>query len=55
MILGLVASGRTDQAIARQLRISRSTVQRHIRGLMGTLGARTRFQAGVQTSRRGWL
>jgi DNA-binding CsgD family transcriptional regulator len=54
-ILGLVASGLTDEAIARQVRISRSTVQRHIRELMNALGARTRFQAGVQASRRGWL
>jgi len=37
------------------LRISRSTVQRHIRGLMDSLGARARFQAGGQASRRGWL
>ena len=54
-ILALVASGLTDEAIARQVRISRSTVQRHVRELMDVLGARTRFQAGVQASRRGWL
>jgi DNA-binding CsgD family transcriptional regulator len=54
-IMGLVAAGLTDETIARQLGVSRSTIQRRIRELLDLLGARTRFQAGVQASKRGWL
>jgi DNA-binding NarL/FixJ family response regulator len=31
------------------------TVRRRISGLMIELGADTRFQAGVEAARRGWL
>jgi DNA-binding CsgD family transcriptional regulator len=53
--IGLMAAGVTDEAIARRLRLSRRTVVRRIAALMDRLGATTRFQAGVQAARRGWL
>ncbi|MFD0634820.1 LuxR C-terminal-related transcriptional regulator [Catenulispora yoronensis] len=45
----------TDEAIARQLHISARTVQRRVSVLMEELGARNRFQAGVQAVRHGML
>lgn len=51
-IMALLLSGLTDQAIARQLGVSYRTVQRRIAALMHTLGAQTRFQAGVQAALR---
>ena len=52
-ILALLAAGATDTVIARQVRVSQRTVERHIRQVMDSLGASTRFQAGVQAARRG--
>jgi DNA-binding CsgD family transcriptional regulator len=54
-LLGLLAAGLTDEAIGRQLDWHPRTVQRHVRDLMTELGAQTRFQAGLQAARRGWL
>ncbi|HEY3632029.1 MAG TPA: helix-turn-helix transcriptional regulator [Jatrophihabitantaceae bacterium] len=54
-ILTLMASGATDEVIARRLNLSRRTVVRHSASLLERLGATTRFQAGVQASRLGWL
>lgn len=54
-ILGLLATGATDQMIARSLGVSTRTVERRIRSLMEHLGSATRFQAGVQAARRGWF
>lgn len=54
-IVALLASGLTDASIGRELNISERTVQRRIVHLQGRLGARTRFQLGVQAARQGWL
>ncbi len=54
-ILTLMAAGASDATIARQSGISQRTVERRVRALMDQLGAGTRFQAGVQAARRGWL
>ncbi|MFD4398224.1 LuxR C-terminal-related transcriptional regulator [Kitasatospora sp. NPDC058478] len=54
-ILTLMASGATDDAIARRLGLGRRTVVRRVSALLAQLGATTRFQAGVQAARRGWL
>ncbi len=54
-LLGLLAAGLTDHAISRQLQLHPRTVQRRVRGLLEQLGAMTRFQAGLQATRRGWL
>lgn len=54
-ILRLMAAGAPDASIARQAGVSQRTVERRLRSLMDRLGAETRFQAGVQAVRRGWL
>lgn len=54
-ILSLLATGATDQQIARNLGVSTRTVERRVAALMQTLSAGTRFQAGVQAARRNWI
>lgn len=54
-ILALMVSGAADAVIARQVGISQRTVERRVRRLLELLGAGTRFQAGVQAARRGWV
>ncbi len=54
-ILSLLSDGRSDSTIARESGISLRTVERRVRSLMDRLGAKTRFQAGVQAARRGWI
>lgn len=55
VLLGLLASGLKDEAIARQLDVHVHTARRRISALLIHLGAATRFQAGLQATRRGWL
>jgi DNA-binding CsgD family transcriptional regulator len=50
-MIALMASGLTDEATARALGISRSTVQRRINDLMQAAGVRTRFQLGLALAR----
>lgn len=54
-LLGLLATGATDEVIARTFGWSIRTVQRHVHDLMRAVGARTRFQVGMEAVRRGWL
>ena len=54
-ILELLVAGTKDESIARQLGLSLRTVRRRVAELMDELGARTRFQAGVEAMRRGLL
>jgi DNA-binding CsgD family transcriptional regulator len=54
-LLMVMAAGATDQAISRQLHISVRTVQRRVRALMDRLEAGTRFQAGMNAAKRGWI
>ncbi|GAA1597346.1 LuxR C-terminal-related transcriptional regulator [Kribbella karoonensis] len=54
-LMTLLAAGFKDDAIARQLALSSRTVGRRVAELMETLGARTRFQAGIQAQRRHLL
>jgi DNA-binding CsgD family transcriptional regulator len=54
-ILFLLSAGLKDEAIARSLRVSRRTVQRRVSEVMDRLGARTRFQAGMQAVVQGWV
>jgi hypothetical protein len=54
-LLPLLTIGMTDQAIADHLGWHERTAHRHLRGMMHRLDAATRFQAGYQAVRRGWL
>lgn len=54
-LLQQLAAGEHDEQIARRLGLSLRTVRRRVAGLMSELGADTRFQAGVEAARRGWL
>ncbi|MER7763717.1 hypothetical protein [Streptomyces sp. NPDC097619] len=54
-LLGLMAGGLKDEAIARQLGVHVHTARRRINALLGELGATTRFQAGARAALRGWL
>jgi len=54
-LLSLLAAGLTDAAIAGHLGTHPRTVQRRVRELLDRLNAGTRFQAGLQAVRRGWL
>ncbi|MFH8617915.1 helix-turn-helix domain-containing protein [Streptomyces sp. NPDC017979] len=52
-LLSLSAAGLTDRAIARRLGVAQRTVERRMRRIMNALGARTRFQAGLQAAGHG--
>lgn len=51
-LLALLATGLKDEAIARELGVSVRTLGRRTAALLDVLGARNRFQAGVQAERR---
>jgi hypothetical protein len=55
LLLVQLARGAKDEQIARTLGISLRTVRRRIATLMVELGVDTRFQAGAEAVRRGWL
>lgn len=54
-LLEQLAGGAQDEQIARRLGVSLRTVRRRIAELMTDLGVDTRFQAGVEATRRGWF
>ncbi|GAA1952434.1 helix-turn-helix domain-containing protein [Kitasatospora viridis] len=54
-LLTMLAGGAKDAAIIRALGITQRTLTRRVGRLLTLLDARTRFQAGLQASRRGWL
>lgn len=54
-LLGLLAAGLKDEAIARRLGVHVHTARRRISRLLAALNAETRFQAGAQAATRGWL
>ena len=54
-ILRLMATGHTDESVARRLDLSVRTVRRSIADLTERLAAASRFQAGVNAVRSGWL
>lgn len=54
-ILSLLASGATDDSIGRLMGFSARTAHRRVRELVARLGVDTRFQAGVQAVKLGWL
>jgi len=54
-VLRLLAQGHTDETVARKLGVSVRTSRRITASIAGRLGVRSRFQAGVEAARRGWL
>lgn len=54
-ILLLMGAGLKDEAIARQMGMGARTVQRRVSRLMEVMGVQTRFQAGLQAGKLGWL
>jgi len=52
-ILALLASGYRDAEVARSTGTSIRTVRRHMAEMMRVTGASTRFQVGLEASRRG--
>jgi DNA-binding NarL/FixJ family response regulator len=51
-VLALIAAGRDNPDIARELYISNSTVKRHVEAILGKLGVENRVQAAVTAVRR---
>ncbi|MEU8192520.1 helix-turn-helix transcriptional regulator [Microbispora amethystogenes] len=54
-VLRLAAQGLSDDAVARRLGVSVRTVRARFAEAMAELGAQSRFHAGVEAARRGWL
>ncbi|MEV5574473.1 LuxR C-terminal-related transcriptional regulator [Spirillospora sp. NPDC052269] len=54
-VLELMAQGVDDDAIARRLKISTTTVRRRITSIREELGAASRFAAGAAAVRRSWI
>lgn len=55
LLLDQLAAGARDEQIARTLGIGLRTVRRRVAQLLDELGAESRFQAGVEAVRRGWV
>lgn len=55
LLLDQLASGAKDEQIARSLGMSLRTVRRRVAEILLELGVDSRFQAGVEAVRRGWL
>lgn len=51
-VIPLLAAGLNDKAIAQELHISASTLNRRLADLMSAFGAKTRFQLGMQVALR---
>lgn len=54
-VLALLAGGNTDEAAARVVGLSVRHLRRRVARLMDRLNAKSRFQAGVEAARRGWI
>jgi DNA-binding CsgD family transcriptional regulator/sugar-specific transcriptional regulator TrmB len=54
-LLHLLSGGLTDEAAAKRLGLSPRTTRRMMADLMERLGARSRFEAGMQAARREWV
>ncbi|MBF9073290.1 LuxR C-terminal-related transcriptional regulator [Streptacidiphilus fuscans] len=54
-VLRMMAAGKKDEVIARQVGVSTRSISRVIAALMQRLQADNRFQAGVHATANGWL
>jgi DNA-binding CsgD family transcriptional regulator len=54
-VLELLMVGLSDEAIARQQKLSVRTVRRHVNAIYRELNVSSRFAAGVAAVKRGWL
>jgi len=54
-VLGLVAQGKANKEIARQLEISERTVRTHVSSILGKLGLVSRTQAALYAVREGLI
>ncbi|HYC87704.1 MAG TPA: response regulator transcription factor [Thermoanaerobaculia bacterium] len=54
-VLGLLAQGRKNKAIAEGLRIGHQTVKSHVQNILDKLGARTRTEAVRKALQRGMI
>ena len=55
LLLDQLANGAKDEQIARALGLSLRTVRRRVADILDELGVDSRFQAGVEAVRRGWV
>lgn len=55
LLLDQLVTGAKDEQIARAMGLSLRTVRRRTSELMSELGVESRFQAGAEAVRRGWL
>ena len=54
-VLDELSSGTTDLAASKRLRMSPRTYSRRVCELLEHLGVETRFQAGAELARLGWV
>ena len=54
-VLGMLAAGRSNQAIAAQLVVSLDTVKKHVSHLLGKLGATNRTEAVARARHLGLI
>ncbi len=54
-VLGLIAEGLTNKAIAHQLDISEFTVKYHVNAVLRKLGAQSRTEAAMRAARLGLI
>jgi LuxR family maltose regulon positive regulatory protein len=54
-VLRLIAAGRSNQRIARELFVSLDTVKKHVTHLLGKLGAANRTEAAARARQLGLI
>lgn len=54
-VLDAILAGMTDEAAATRLGMSPRTYSRRVGELLDVLGTASRFRAGVEAARRGWI
>ncbi|RWZ53209.1 LuxR family transcriptional regulator [Labedella phragmitis] len=54
-LLTLLSADLKDEVIARELGVSTRTLRRRMQDVFTELGAMSRFHAGVEAARRGWI